>query len=153
MNNGTTLTKIKPTIIKLLIILFFLGIFILITLLFSTNNKTETPRSQEKIEQPKTALKQKEGFDSELEKITKFLPYKGEGFSLEYVEALNLINAKIKADNVEGYLTIKNELEQFILSKEVEDICKLNIIWIAETSQDVRKSIDGKNFITTGCTP
>ena len=153
MNNGTTLTKIKPTIIKLLIILFFLVTFTLITLLFSANNKTEAPKSQGKIEQPKTALKQKEGFDSELKKITQFLPYKGEGFSLEYVEALNLINAKIKADNVEDYLNKKSELEQYILSKKVDDICKLNIIWIAETSQDVRKSIDDTNFITAGCAP
>ncbi|HCS78437.1 TPA: hypothetical protein DIV55_01705 [Patescibacteria group bacterium] len=151
------LSRLKPILITLGTSVIIVLIFIIGSILFSNNNESKNGNqgqinNQSKQPSPAT-IPQKPEFKNELEKIIESLPIQGDGFSIEYVKPINLINGKITANSAEEFITVKIAAENALKDKGVQDLCVLNVFWIAQTTQQIRKSIEGKNFITTGCAP
>ena len=153
-----TLTQFKPFIkitigFIVILIVAFIGF-----VLFSNqeDNQTSKQNTAEKdVVQPTETKKlpQEVNFKDELSNIKEVLPYLGKDYSIEYIESINIINVKITASSAEEYKEIKKDAENFIKAQGVGDICALNIFWIPQVPQEVRKTINAKTLITTGCPP
>src|SRR3989338_372961 len=120
------------------------------------DNQTSKQNTAEKdVVQPTETKKlpQEVNFKDELSNIKEVLPYLGKDYSIEYIESINIINVKITASSAEEFKEIKKDAENFIKAQGVGDICALNIFWIPQVPQEVRKTINAKTLITTGCPP
>ena len=65
---------------------------------------------------------------------------------MKLIKTVNIIIVKIDAQNQEEFVRIKNEAEQFIKDKGVDNLCPLNIFWV---SNNVK--VDANLLITTDC--
>lgn len=147
-----SLTETKPYA-KSLIVLGLLSTVLVIFLIIRT---LTSGKSQEAITYQPTSppysgkqLPQAEGFDEELAKIKPSLPYSGNGFVIEYLQA-NLVIIKISSTTKEAYLTAKKQAEDYLRLKGVNDLCILRIYWVSEDDK-VRKELSAQELYTSGC--
>ncbi len=151
--NTTSLTKLKPFAKIGLIVAGLLATVILITIIIAllTQKKTQyTPPNPIPSFEPKK-ITQPAQFTNELAKIKPFLPYKGQGYSIEFLAQINAINIKVTASSPEEFLTIKKNAENYIKQKGVNNICSLNIFWIPLIDSATRQKLRATDFITSSC--
>lgn len=149
--NNLNLTRVKryifiPIILGLILILFIA--YSIITSLQRAKNQIQ-PYTPAVPQYEIKKLPQPEGFDQELAKVSDFLPYKGQDYVIEYLEA-NVILAKVSADSKESYFEAKKSAEEFFKSKGVKDLCVLKISWLIE-SDSLRKSLTPQEKYTSNC--
>lgn len=152
MNNLslTELRKFKP----LLFVVPAVLIIILLSALFLNGSEKKVapntdyepsipPYTGKKLEQPKE-------FETELSRIKKLLPLQGSNYVVEYLSA-NIIVTKIEANTKEEYLITKSDIEKILKKKGAENICNLNILWVAPRNPTIRRSLQPTDLKTTGC--
>ena len=141
------LTKTKPLALAVgILAVIFL---VIVGILVFSSEKKQVPQEYRPSPLPSVKpvpLSQPSGFSEEKSKLEPLLPYKGPGYSIEFLKPVNIIIVKIDAQNQEEFERIKNEAEQYVKDQGVEDICSLNIFWV---SNNVK--VDANLLITTAC--
>ncbi|OGD83905.1 hypothetical protein A2165_00250 [Candidatus Curtissbacteria bacterium RBG_13_40_7] len=151
------LTKIKPLALASLVISII--VIILISFLIISSLKKDKPSQTETYKEPPiptlkpTKLPQEEGFEPELSKIKSILPYTGKNFTIRYRGSINIITVEIKAQSREEFITTRKEVEAFLKSKGVSDLCSLNIFWQTPEGSTLHRLLGAKDLITSGCKP
>lgn len=149
------LTKIKP----IALIIAGIGIVALILLVLLVinsfqKNKPETASIYKPSPIPSlkpTKLPQASGFEEELAKIKSVLPYSGTNFTIRYRQAINTLDVEIQAQNREEFVNTRKEVEGFLKSKGVSDLCSLNIFWETPENSLLYKDLQSKDILTTDC--
>src|SRR3990167_5272437 len=141
------LTKAKPLALAagILAVIFL----VIVGILVFSSEKKQTPQEYKPSPLPTlkpVPLAQPSGFSKEKSKLESLLPYKGPGYSIEFLKPVNIIIVKIDAQSQEEFVRIKNEAEQFIKDKGEDNLCPKNIFWV---SNNVK--VDANLLITTGC--
>lgn len=147
-----TLSKSRrPVIVGVVIILIILTALIALGLVFR-DKKTQTVESRpSSVPYTGAKLPQPTGFENELNKIESQLPYQTQKYVIEYVKSINIINVKINATSRDDYLKTKLEVENYLKSKGVQDLCKLSIFWIAPKDRAIRETMKPQDLTTTNC--
>ena len=146
-----SLTKLRPFFIPIVAIIVILLIIIL-GVFFSAKRTPSTSYQPTVPPLTNAKLSQPSGFEDQLSKLISSLPHTENGLQIEYFKPTNIVNVKITATNVEDFRSKKLKAEDFIKSKGVTDICKLNIFWVPKTDPELSKSL-ASDLRTTGCTP
>lgn len=153
MINKLSLTSLRPYAKIAAIVAALIFITIAITIIFALIQKGSDYKPPTAIPdqiQPKK-LTQPQNFESEISKIKPFLPYTGPNYKIEFLEPVNALNVLISAKSQNEYINTKKQAENFIKSKNITNICTLNIFWVPIVSRDIRKTIQPTDLITTYC--
>lgn len=153
------LTNIKPYA-RLGIVLAILVIIVLVVLISVSLSRKREVLQPSHIPSPTpivwkgAKLPQPAGFEDELAKIKSILPYSGPNYTIKYRQTLNIVAVEIPdAKNRDEYIKIRQNVETFIKSKGVTDLCTLHIFWRTPNDPKVRESLDAQDIITTDCPP
>lgn len=136
--------------IIILVIILLLGFFAIIIFSQKPQSSKNLQASPNIVPFTGNKIPQQAGSETDLAKIRQFLPIHQSEYSIEYLEAINLINVKIPANTKEGYLSAKTKVIDYLKSKGVQDYCKLNIIWVA-LDPKVNKSLTTQDLKPTSC--
>lgn len=151
-----SLTNIKP-LVKVALALVIIIVLIIITSLISGKFQRNGSISYKPSLPPTTKpvpLTQPAGFQSELSKVLPFLPYKTGNFSIEYQKEVNILSIKIAATSKDSYRSSKKEAEDFLKSKNISNVCALNIFWVPQIKDpSIRKSLETQDYYAATCLP
>ena len=153
MINKLSLTNLKPYAKIIAVVAALIFVTILITIIIAIAQKKSGYKSPTTIPdqiQPKK-LTQTQNFESEISKLKPFLPYADPNYKIEFLEPVNALNVQISAKSQNEYINTKKQAENFIKSKNITNICTLNIFWVPIVSRDIRKTIQPTDLITTYC--
>lgn len=145
--NLTSIKAKSPVFIGVLALIVFVLLIVIVKSLIKPSRTSKIPKLPTEV----TPIPQPSGFKDELSKINSSLPHKTSSYSIEYFKPGNLIRITVTTATLQQYSSAKTEAENFIKSKGVQDICKLNIFWSPDFPVEFRKSLKPQDVRTTGC--